>query len=62
MYKPELEEFAPYYSTYIDLLEDKPIADLLEEHLEENIAFFSEIEDDSWNYAYRDKKWTIKQC
>ena len=47
MYKPELEEFAPYYSTYIDLLEDKPIADLLEEHLEENIAFFSEIEDDS---------------
>lgn len=61
MYKPELEEFAPYYATYIDLIENKPIADLMEEHLEENIAFFSEIEDENWNYTYREGKWTIKQ-
>jgi len=61
MYKPEIDEYAPYYSTYIDLIEEQPVSDLLQEHIEENLAFFSDITDENWNYTYKDGKWTIKQ-
>lgn len=61
MFKPEENEFNTYYKTYIDLLDDKPISDILEEQIEEHLAFFDELEDDAWNYAYAPGKWTIKQ-
>jgi uncharacterized damage-inducible protein DinB len=61
MNKPAEEEYAPFYSTYIQMVGEGPVLDILEDLAENSYAFFSKLSDEKANYAYADGKWTIKE-
>lgn len=60
MKRPQKEEYAPFYHTYISKVPDDVIAHL-ENQAELSKAFFSSLSEEKMNYAYAPGKWTIKQ-
>lgn len=54
-------EYNPYYQTYIDLVEDIPLVEALENGLEETLAFYRSLPEDKLEYRYAPGKWTIKE-
>jgi hypothetical protein len=61
MEKPESTEFAPYYNTYISLVENDDILDVLGTQPAELDALFSGIPEEKGQFAYAEGKWTIKE-
>lgn len=60
MNRPASNEFAPYYSTYIDTVSDNVMGEL--EHQAISFPeFLSSIPQDKAYYAYAEDKWTLKQ-
>jgi uncharacterized damage-inducible protein DinB len=59
--RPTPDEYAPYYGTYINLVGDEPILDILEELKESTYTFFSDIDGNKADHAYAEGKWTIKE-
>jgi hypothetical protein len=59
--RPEANEAAPYYSTYIDLISGDNIVNVLANQLEETIPFLSEISEEQSLYCYAPDKWSIRQ-
>lgn len=59
MKKPALGEYAPFYETYVKLI-DNPFEVLEAQH----DAYLQYIEDNKnrLDYAYAEGKWTIRQC
>lgn len=56
------DEFAPYYKTYIDAMEDNVnLLDELEISLHKTIKFVQDIPMDKFDYRYAEGKWTIKE-
>ncbi|ESU24944.1 hypothetical protein FEDK69T_05010 [Flavobacterium enshiense DK69] len=56
------DEFAPYYKTYIDAMEDNVnLLDELEISLYKTIKFVQDIPMDKFDYRYAEGKWTIKE-
>lgn len=53
--------FAPYFSTYLKLVEEEDL--LVELDLSRDLALkaMSEISSDQWNHRYAEGKWTIKE-
>lgn len=54
-------EYVPYQKMYIDLVDDKPLNDLLITSLNEFVSFLGEIPSGKFNYAYEVGKWTINE-
>ena len=61
MKRPETNEFAPYYNTYISLVEGDNVILVLDAQSAELRAGFSSIPDEKGLFAYAVGKWTIKQ-
>jgi len=61
MNRPETHEFAPYYNTYISLIEDNAVLTVLDAQTAEIRAIFSDVSEDKGSYAYAEGKWTIKE-
>jgi hypothetical protein len=59
--RPNHDEYAAYYATYINLVGDEPILDILENLKESTYSFFMCIDADKADYAYAEGKWTIKE-
>ena len=60
MNRPQSNEFAPYYSTYIDTVSENVMGEL--EHQAISFpAFLNSIIPDKASYAYAEGKWTIKE-
>jgi len=59
--KPKPDEYAAYYSGYINLVGDENILDILENLKETTYSFFTGISQDKADYAYAEGKWTIKE-
>lgn len=59
--RPEATEHAPYYSLYIDLIEDNDIVTVLEKQLASTLATISIAEEANNNEPYAEGKWTVKQ-
>ncbi len=57
---PQLGDCAPYYFTYIDLVKEADIMELLNSQIEELKTFSAKVED--WDYRYAPGKWTVKEC
>tara|TARA_R110002020_G_scaffold316360_5_gene531432 strand:- start:710 stop:1228 length:519 start_codon:yes stop_codon:yes gene_type:complete len=54
------EEFNPYYSTYIKLVDgDKDLIEALEYGKEKTQAYFESIPSEKWKYAYAEGKWSL---
>jgi uncharacterized damage-inducible protein DinB len=59
--KPQAGEYAPYYETYISLVNTNNIINLLAELKDSTFNFFNSLTADKAEYAYAEGKWTIKQ-
>lgn len=59
--KPKPDEYAPYCNSYVKLVGDENILDILENLKESTYSFFTGMNQDKADYAYADGKWTIKE-
>ena len=54
------EEFNPYYSNYIKLVDgDKELLEALKDGKEKTQTYFESIPPEKWKYAYAEGKWTL---
>lgn len=60
--RPQQDEAAPYYFTYINQAPGDDAASILESQLEESLAFFSGISEATSSYRYAPEKWSIRQA
>ncbi|QYR19556.1 DinB family protein [Paenibacillus sp. sptzw28] len=61
MRRPALDEYAPYFDTYVRLVPKGNIEELLTAQLEEMVALSGEISDEQSSYRYAAGKWSLKQ-
>lgn len=61
MERPETNEFAPYYNTYISLVEPGTVLPVLGAQTTELRSLVSGIPEEKGTFAYADGKWTIKE-
>jgi len=61
MNRPETNEFAPYYNTYISLIEGNDVLPILDAQPAEIGAIFSNVPEEKGTFAYAEGKWTIKE-
>jgi uncharacterized damage-inducible protein DinB len=59
--KPEKGTYPPYFENYIPLVSEDNINEALIKNWEEIHKILSSVSPQLENYAYADKKWTIKQ-
>jgi hypothetical protein len=58
---PEPTEYAPYYGKYIDLLEDRPLLDMLGEQIQGTLELLRSIPETKGGHRYAPDKWSIKE-
>ncbi len=59
--RPQAGEFAPYFSTYINLITGDDPMPALESQIDESLAVFSKISEEKSLYRYAPDKWSIRQ-
>lgn len=59
--RPNSDEAAPYYFTYIDQVTDEDVVSLLEKQSEEAPAFLWKISAEKSLYRYAPDKWSIRE-
>ena len=59
--RPSADEYFEYYGTYISLVPDGDVRDILRSQLSETIAVLSRVPDAKANKAYGPGKWTLKE-
>jgi hypothetical protein len=59
--RPQEVEAAPYYFTYINQVTGDDVADIIENQLEESLAFFAGISEETSLHRYAPGKWSIRQ-
>jgi len=57
----EKNEYAPYYSTYVELVPDGDIMIILEKQMEETITLLQDISEQQAHCRYAPGKWDIKE-
>ena len=61
MNRPEKSEYAPYYETYVSLVEETDIVSALEKQSDEWRNSFAEISEEMSGFRYAEGKWSIKE-
>lgn len=61
MKRPASAEYAPYFDTYVRLVPNGSIEELLTAQLGEMRALLGEISDEQASYRYAPGKWSLKQ-
>jgi hypothetical protein len=62
MPKPQSNgEYPAYYQTYIDLVPEGDVKDVLARQLEDNLSLLSGVSETEANYRYAQGKWTLKE-
>ena len=61
MQRPEKTEYAPYYETYVSLVDETDIVATLQNQLDEMQNLLGEISEEKAARAYAEGKWTIKE-
>src|SRR4030095_15177364 len=60
--RPQSEEAAPYYFTYINqVVGDGDIVEIVERQLDDSLALFSTISEEQSLYRYAPEKWSVRQ-
>lgn len=60
--RPNADEYFEYYGTYISLVPDGDVRDILRSQLSETIAVLSGVSDAKAAEAYGPGKWTLKEA
>ena len=61
MGRPERNEAAPYYFTYIDRVSSENVVGVLDDQLQETLTFLRGICEEKSLHRYAPEKWTIRQ-
>lgn len=61
MNRPEKNEYAPYYETYVSLVDETDVVAALRDQLTETQNLFAKISEEKAARAYAEGKWTIKE-
>ena len=61
MSRPEKNEYAPYYETYVSLVDETDVVTVLQNQLTEMQNLLAGITEEKGAYAYAENKWTIKE-
>lgn len=59
--RPEPNEAAPYYSGYINRVTSDDVVSVLEQQLEETVAFLSGISEEQSLHRYEPDKWSMRE-
>ena len=59
--RPESDEYAPYYKTYISLVPDADIVTTLEKQLQETSALLNARSEADGEFRYAPGKWSVKE-
>jgi hypothetical protein len=61
MTRPQPNEFAPYYSNYINLISDDNVIAALEKQLSDTHSFLKQISEEQSLHRYAPDKWSIRE-
>lgn len=59
--RPQSTEAAPYYFAYIDQVQGDEITSIIERQLDESLALFSGISEETSRHRYAPDKWSIRE-
>ncbi|WP_028401254.1 DinB family protein [Ectobacillus panaciterrae] len=59
--RPEISEYAPYYSTYVNLVPDGDILHILNQQIKETIILLKDTSDAQGQFRYAPDKWSLKE-
>ena len=59
--RPLVNEYIPYYQTYVDLVKGDEIIPVLESQVEEFVSLIKTIPESKKTYCYADGKWSIAE-
>ena len=59
--RPQDNEAAPYYFTYINRVQGEDISGVIERQLEEMMGFFPTVSEEKSLHRYAPEKWSIRQ-
>ncbi|MBU2912493.1 DinB family protein [Reichenbachiella agariperforans] len=60
--KPTNDEYGAFYQGYIDhVIEEVDILGTLKNQRDEWVKCYESLDEEKWNYAYAEGKWTMKQ-
>lgn len=59
--KPLVNEYAPYYQKYIDLVKGDEVIPALESQIDEFMSLVKTIPEEKKTYSYAEGKWTIAE-
>src|SRR5687768_7505397 len=59
--RPGADEFAPYYSRYIERVPDGSLVDLLDEQLPQVLDLLEDVDESRAGFRYEEGKWSIRQ-
>ena len=59
--KPAADEYAPYYSRYIDLVPSGNIIETLHRQMTDTLTLLSSLSQEQANHRYSPEKWSIKE-
>ena len=62
MNRPETNQFAPYYNTYVSTVEGNNVVPVLESQTAELRSIFSQMPEEKGTFAYATGKWTLKEA
>jgi uncharacterized damage-inducible protein DinB len=57
----ETTEYAPYYSTYVDLVPEGNMIDILTQQIDETSVILKDVTDQQAHFRYGVGKWSIKE-
>jgi hypothetical protein len=59
--RPEINEYDPYYQTYIKYVSEGNIEDVLFDQQKASIEFFKSFSEEQSHFSYAPQKWSIKE-
>lgn len=59
--KPQLDEYAPFYQGYVDLVGDGDVLEKLASNRKKTYYFFLSISPEKAGFAYAEGKWSVKE-
>ncbi|MBE0646003.1 MAG: DinB family protein [Bacteroidetes bacterium] len=59
--RPSADEYAPYYETYVRLVPDGGILEILEAQLRETLVLLRGLSEAQAAFAYAEGKWSVKE-
>lgn len=61
MNRPESNEYADYYATYVSMVPEGNMMDILEMQREDLLKRLNNLTEEQANFRYRPEKWSIKE-